>query len=367
MNAARAEAAASLFRRQQARGRFPGGQIVVRRRGEVLLERAVGIARGFRPEEGVAAEPVTMSTRFQVMSASKAVVAIAVALLEDRGLVEVTAPVARVWPDFAAHGKADITLLDVLTHRSGLLLEPLILAPSRWRDWDALVATIAAARPEHARGTLAYEAHAFGWVLAEVVRRVTGRTLPEFLADELGPHLPGLDLLSGPATPPAARTYWLGRRRYALGGINLPDTFEEVGNEIACRQALVPGAGMLTTAGAMAAFYEFLLAGGVTASGRRLLREETLRPYLTRQTAGRDRITGAYLVLGRGFALGWPLPHVYGTWGSSRCFGHAGGFSCVAFADPDTATSVAIFTNGNRSLIEMARRFAPLSQRLRRL
>jgi CubicO group peptidase (beta-lactamase class C family) len=239
--------------------------------------------------------------------------------------------------------------------------------PALWRDWDGLVAAIAAARPEFARGTLAYEANAFGWVLAELVRRVSGRPLPEFVADHLGAELPGLDFLDSPGMPPAAHTYWLGRSRYRLGDVNLPDAFEETNNEVACRQALVPGAGMLATAGALAAFYEMLLAGGVTASGRRLLREETLRRYVTRQTAGRDRITGAYVVLGRGFALGWPFPHLYGTYGSGRCFGHAGGFSCVAFADPESTTAIVMLTNGNHSLFEMLRRFAPLSQHLRRL
>jgi CubicO group peptidase (beta-lactamase class C family) len=124
---------------------------------------------------------------------------------------------------------------------------------------------------------------------------------------------------------------------------------------------------MLTTARAVAAFYELLLAGGVARSGRRIVREETLRRYISRQTAGFEPITHSYVVFGRGFALGWPFPHLYGWWGSSRCYGHAGGFSCLAFADPDAAVAVAILTNGNRSLVDMVRRFAPLAARARRL
>jgi CubicO group peptidase (beta-lactamase class C family) len=364
---ARAARVADLFRRQHERGLFPGGQLVVRRRGEVLLEAAAGIARGVRQEEGVPAEPVTSATTFQVMSASKGVVAFAIALLEDRGLLEVCAPVARVFPEFAANGKEEITIADVLTHRSGLLLEDLVRQPSLWGDWDAVVSSMARARPEYRRGTLAYESHAFGWVLAEVVRRVTRRTLPELLGEELGDEFAGLALRSTPVTPPPARTYWLGRSKYRLGGIDLAHRFEEVNNEVTCHRALVPGAGMITTAGTLAAFYDLLLAGGVTRSGRRLVREETLRQYTTRQTSGRDRITGAYVVLGRGFALGWALPHLYGYWGSSRCYGHAGGFGCIGFADPDTGVAAAILTNANRSLADMLRRFPPLSHRLRRL
>lgn len=368
--ARRAESLVALFTRQQKAGLFPGGQLVVSRRHEILAESSVGLARGLRAGEGAGSEarpPVTAETRFQVMSASKAVVGFAVALLEDRGLVDVAAPVARYFPAFAANGKDAITLLDVLTHRSGLLADAQVQNPDLWPDWDALMAALAAAKPERPRGTLSYESHVFGWICAEVIRRVSGRTLPEFLGEALGNDLGGLDFVAAPGAPPAADTYWLGRPSYRLGGVDLPLTFEYSSNEIASRRALVPGGGMLTTARALAAFYEMLLAGGVVRSGRRLLREETLRRYIALQTSGIEKLSGAYLRLGRGFALGWPLPHLYGWWGSSRCFGHAGGFSCMAFADPDASVAVAILTNGNRSLPEMVRRFAPLSSRARRL
>jgi CubicO group peptidase (beta-lactamase class C family) len=132
----------ALFAEQQRRGRTPGGVMVARQRGEIVLAEAVGLARGSRAPadagSGTAAPapvPMTVDTTFQVMSASKAVVAFAVAVLEDRGLLEVAAPVATVWPAFAAGGKGDITLLDVLTHRSGLVLEDLVRDRERWRDW----------------------------------------------------------------------------------------------------------------------------------------------------------------------------------------------------------------------------------------
>jgi CubicO group peptidase (beta-lactamase class C family) len=367
------ESLVALFERQQQAGLFPGGQLVVSRGHEILAESSVGIARGLRGaaeppvEPGAVTQPaVTPETRFQVMSASKAVVAFAVALLEDRGLIDVAAPVARYIPAFAANGKQEITVLDVLTHRSGLLAERQVQSPALWSNWDALIAAIAAAKPERPRGSLGYESHAFGWICAELVRCVTGRALPGFLAESFRDELPGLDFMVAPDAP-AARTYWLGEPSYRLGGVDLVPGFEEANNDIACRRALLPGAGMLTTARALAAFYEMLLAGGVVRSGRRLIREETLRRYITCETAGIEPLSRAYLRLGRGFALGWPLPHVYGWWRSSRCFGHAGGFSCLGFADPDAKVAVAILTNGNRSLPDMVRRFAPLAARARRL
>jgi CubicO group peptidase (beta-lactamase class C family) len=164
-----------LFVAQQREGRFPGGQLVVSRRGEILAEVSTGVARGWRPDEGVAREPVTPETRFQTMSVSKAVVAFAMAVLEDRGLLDVAAPVSRYFPAFAAAGKEAITVLDVLTHRAGLLLDDVVRAPDLWPDWEALVAAIAAAAPERPRGTLAYESHAFGWISGEIIRRISGR------------------------------------------------------------------------------------------------------------------------------------------------------------------------------------------------
>ncbi len=369
----RAESLVALFTRQQQAGLFPGGQLVVSRRHEILAETCVGIARGLRGadeppvEPGAAAPPpVTPETPFQVMSASKAVVAFAIAVLDDRGLVDVASPVARYIPGFEANGKHEITVRDVLIHRSGLLAEHQVRDVALWSDWDALIAAIAAAQPERPRGSLSYESHAFGWFCAAVVSRITGSPLPDFLAEVFRDDLPGLDFMVASDTA-AARTYWLGKPSYRLGGVDLVPGFEQANNQIACRRALVPGAGMLTTARALAAFYEMLLAGGVVRSGRRVIHEHTLRRYITCETAGIERLSRAYLRLGRGFALGWPLPHLYGWWGSSRCFGHAGGFSCLGFADPDAEVAVAILTNGNRSLPDMVRRFAPLTTRARQL
>ena len=351
--------AAALFAEQQRRGRTPGGVMVARQRGEIVLAEAVGLAQGSRA--------MTVDTTFQVMSVSKAVVAFAVAVLEDRGLLEVAAPVATVWPAFSTAGKGEITILDVLTHRAGLVLEDLVREPERWRDWDALTAAVAAAPSDYPRGTLAYEAYAFGWILGEVIRRVSGQPIDTFVADLLAPEIQGLRFRGARAEATSvARNDWLGDPDYRLGGLRLADGFEATNNGFSCFEALVPGAGMLADAPALTAFYDMLLRGGVLASGRRLLRAEVLGPYLARATSGRDRITGAWVTLGRGFGVGWALPHPYGWWGTGHCFGHPGGFGMLAFADPEADVSVAILTTANRGVSDLVRRFAPLAQTIRR-
>jgi len=336
--------------------------MVARHRGEVVLAEAVGLASA--PDGPPVA--VTVQTPFQVMSASKAVVAFAVAALEDRGALDVGWPVARVWPAFAARGKGDITILDVLIHRSGLVIDALYSDYTRWRDWDWVVDTIAAAPPDHPRGTLAYEAYTFGWILGEVVRRTSGRSIDELVADLLAPDITGLRLRAPAAEAPAvAYNRWLGSPNFHLGRVRLADDFEAANNGFVGFQALAPGAGMIADALSLTAFYDMLLRGGRFPSGRQVVRAETLAPYLRPATAGRDRITGAWVRLGRGFALGWPLPHPYGWWGSSRCFGHPGGFSMLGFADPEAELSVAIFTTANRGIADLVRRFAPLSGAIR--
>ena len=358
--------AADLFQQQFDRGAFPGGQVVVRVRGEELLNLAVGIARGFRSDEGDRV-PVTDATPFQVMSASKPLVAFAIAVLEDRGLIDVGRPVAHYVPEFGRAGKAEITVLDVLTHRSGVLVPHLWESPAMWPDWDRVQAAIWDARPRYPRGTLAYHPYEFGWILGEVVHRVTGQPLDLFLTELLPDSLRGLRLRRDPGDETVvAHCYWLGPRRLRLGGQDVAETFEAKNNSRLTHTSLVPGASLTTSASTLAQFYEMLLAGGTTADGTRLIRSDTLERYLTRNVKGFDRTLRSILVVGRGFLLGWLGPHPYGGWDSRSCVGHGGGFCAVVFGDRSTDAAIAMVTNGNRGLWDVQRRFAPLSNAIRR-
>jgi CubicO group peptidase (beta-lactamase class C family) len=353
------QAVAEFFVGQQARGAFPGGQLVVMREGQVVCDVACGVARGHRGEEpGVF---VTSDTRFQVMSASKPFVGLAIALLDDAGLLDVEAPVARYFPEFGQNGKQQITVADVLVHRSGVLLEELQREPELWSDWDSVVAAMANARASRRRGTLAYSPAGFGWILAEVVRRVAQQPLQEFLLSRLPASLRNIRFVDASLAASAAYSYWLGPQRFMLAGRDIAADFEEVNNSITCVTACVPGAGLLATARELAMFYDLLVAGG-----RGVIGTETLGRYTTQQTSGFEWQLKVPLQLGRGFGLGSFGPHAFGWWNTRPCFGHAGGFGVVAFADPRTKTAVAAVTNGHRGVGDMLRRFAPLGSRIRR-
>jgi hypothetical protein len=162
-----------------------------------------------------------------------------------------------------------------------------------------------------------------------------------------------------------AFTYWLGKSEMVIAGTNVAATFEEQ-NAPAILNAQNPATSLVCDAASLAAFYEFLLAGGRTPAGRQLLTAETIRGYTTRQLLGWDRTMRTPVALGRGFFVGTMLPSLFGWWNTGSCFGHAGGFSCLAFGDYDSGLAAAIVTNGNRSQSELLTRLARLAHKLRR-
>ncbi len=355
------------FRRQQAEGVFPGGQLVVRRRGVLVVDEAVGVARGLREEEGEPRKEFTPEQRACVFSAGKPLVGIATAVLEESGAIEVERPVAFYWPAFARAGKGDITVLDILVHRSGLYLREVERDWRRFGDWDFIMSRIADSAPAFPRGTLAYQAMGFGWILGEVIRRVTGKRIEQFLQEDiLGPA--GLEDLrlgvSVEEVPSLARSYWVDDKPPMLAG-EVMDGFEEAQNSVEQLTAVLPGAGTVGTARALARFYAWLLDGTPSKSGARLLGESVLARYITPQTRGTDRTVRFPMVLGRGFALGWFWPHPYGFWRTSACFGHAGNFSTLAWADPTTGCAIAAVTNGNRAPAKLVSRFAGIGSSVR--
>jgi len=348
----------ALFSQQQRAGKFPGGQLVVMRDDELLCDVSVGLARGYRKEEQPVA--VTASTRFQVMSASKPFVAFAIALLDDAGRIDLGAPVARYFPEFAKHGKAHITVDDILAHRSGVLLEELNDHPEWWSDWHMVVRQMADAKPKYPRGTLAYSPAGFGWILAEVVQRITQQSLQDFLIEHLPPSLSGVRFIDPSQHETVAHSYWLGPQRFMLAGHDLASDFERINNDLSTFTACVPGAGLLASARELASFYALLVAGGRTVISR-----ETLSKYVQKQSFGFERELKIPLSLGRGFGVGSLGPHPFGWWNTQRCFGHAGGFGVVAYGDPKARTGVAIVTNGHRGVGDLVRRFAPLGSAIR--
>jgi len=356
-----------LFKRQQSSGAFPGGQLVVRRLGKLIVNESLGIARGFRSHEKDPSIQVQPDTPFPVLSAGKPLAAVCIALLEDRGMLNVEAPIVQTFPEFGKHDKDQITTLDVLTHRSGILMPDFVRKHHLWGNREAVQTALIETVPSYRRGTLAYHPYEYGWILNEIMLRVDGRSLPDFFAEELAIPLQLPDLrfgLAGRAIDSLAFTYWLGSEEVNIARINVAEDFEMQNSETFL-ETRNPATSLVCDASSLSAFYEFLVNGGRTSAGQQLVSEATLKKYTTLQFAEWDRSLRTPLSIGRGFVVGSLFLSTFGWWNTGQCYGHAGGFSSLAFGDDCTGISAAIITNGNRSMSDFMKRFIPLSHGLR--
>ena len=358
---------AERFRNQQTSGAFPGGQLVVRRNNRVVLNLSMGLARGFRKSEQNHIE-VQQDTPFPVYSTGKPLAALAISLLEERGVIDINQPVAEIIPEFASHGKKDITILDVLTHRAGIIEPRLYHEYQKATEHTYTLNLVAQATPVYKRGTLAYMPWEFEVILNELVLRTTQKNLAQFINDEVSVPLglPALQYgLANRALDKIAYSFWFGKPKEIVAGTNVAENFEEINNSQALFDSKNPAFSMVTDASSLAAFYEFLLNGGVTQASKQIIKEKSIRKYTSLSISGWNKSLRTYMAIGRGFILGTRLPSPYGWWNTKQCFGHAGAFSSLAFADYKTGLSVAILINGNRGLMDFAKRFMPLTHQIR--
>jgi len=367
MDEGRLTSVVGLFKKQHSSGAFPGGQLVLRRAGKLVVNEALGIARGLRTQEEHPPVQVQPQTAFPVLSAGKPLAAICIALLEDRGMLDVEAPIVKIFPGFGKHGKDQITTLDVLTHRSGILMPDFVRKPHLWGDREAVKTALVETVPTYPRGILAYHPYEYGWMLNEIMLRVDGRALPDFFVDELAVPLQLSALrfgLAGRDIDSLAFTYWLGSEKVNVAGINVAEDFEMQNSETFL-EARNPASSLVCDATSLAVFYEFLVNGGRTPAGQQLVSETTLKKYTTLQVSAWDRSLRTPLSIGRGFVVGSLFPSSFGWWNTGQCFGHGGGFSSLAFGDYRTGISAAIVTNGNRGMNGFLKRFVPLAHGLR--
>ncbi|MBO1336508.1 serine hydrolase domain-containing protein [Streptomyces sp. VRA16 Mangrove soil] len=297
-------------------------------------------------------------------SATKGVAAAALLLLHQRGELDLDAPVGAYWPEFKARGKEDARVRDVLAHRVGVPALDRPLTPAEAADPDLGAAAVAAQAPFWAPGTdHGYHAQTYSWLTGELVRRITGRDIGSFVADEIaGParadvwiglpddqaHRVGR---VGPVEVPAvagglkarpkrslteAYTNPESLTRRAFGSIS-PSPDE---NDPGYRAAQLPGSNGIGTADGLARFHASLI--GDVAGGARLFTEETLRLARTETSSGPDRI----LVVPSRFGLGYMLHGVASPLLGPGSFGHPGRGGALGFADPETGIAFGYVTNG---------------------
>jgi CubicO group peptidase (beta-lactamase class C family) len=313
------------------RARGAVAQLCVLREGRVVVDRSFGCG------------PRAL---FWIFSASKPFVALLVHLLAQRGQLSLDCPVASVWPEFGQRGKEAITVRQVLQHRSGVPVAR--SAPGdalAMTDWDASLRHIERARPRWEPGAVpAYQFLSYGFILGEVVRRVSGQPVPEFLRSEfLGP----LRLRDTHLGLPAG----LWRRHVPVRGTDLPAVVTQaIVNRRRTRQAVIPAAGVSATARDVARFYQALLRGG-ELDGVRILEPSTIDEARRPSSDGElDRFVRLPIRWSQGFQLGGArpgpgMPPPMGRLSSTDTFGHNGSNCCLAWVDPGRQLVFAYLTS----------------------
>jgi len=341
-------------------GAHPAIQLSIRHRGAELLNRAIGHARGNAPGEraaGIALAPIDVATPVNLFSAAKAVTAMVVHALHDEGVLDVDAPVASTIREFGRRGKEGITLRHVLTHRAGIPTPPRgSLDLDLLADPEELLELLCEAEPEHDPDRYsAYHAITGGFVIAEVVRRTSGRTLRELAHARIKAPL-GLSWLEYGVEPEhvelVARNATTGPRlappvRGLLAHmIGAPlEAVVDWSNDARFLTGLVPSANLVTTAHDIGVFYQCLLDDGVAGDARVFSKASIERARRIESRGQLDRRLFLPMTYSAGFMCGSPTLSLYG-WNHPRAFGHLGLSNIFTWADPDRALVASLVTTG---------------------
>ena len=332
-----------------ASGADLGAAVAAYHRGERVVDLAGGWADRARTV------PYGRSTLQLVFSTTKGVVATALAMCVQRGLVGYGDRVSSVWPEFAAAGKERLEVRDVLSHRAGLEVPEGPMSLAEALDWDAATSRIAASAPRRGPdGAHGYHAITFGWLAGEILRRVDGRSVGDFVADEIaGPlgeefwiglperYEPRVSPLVAPRPGATDGAAPLGDVLTVNGALAVKGGF----NRRDLRAAQIPGANGVGTARAVAAMYAATI-GEVDAGGRavRLLEEPArLAAVQPATVAGaRDAVLGARTAFSQG---GYMLACEAVAYRRAQAFGHPGAGGSVGFADPGSGLAFAYAMN----------------------
>lgn len=328
-----------------------GGACSVFRDGRLVAELVSGTGTG--------CEPRTPHTTQVVFSCTKGVVATALLILIERGQLDLAAPMARYWPEFAEHGKHEVRVRDVVSHLSG---QPAFRAPVTVDALvddvfvESVVASDQAWWPPHTR--IAYQSISYGALCGGLVRRISGESVGSFVRREIAEPL-GLDLWIGlpeerekdvaplhlipveeqvEATGQPAHVAQVGNPRV------LHAPHDGSWNTRVYHATEIPGAGGIMTATGLARLYACLANGG-ELDGHRLLRPETVELGRTTISDGPEAFNGDPMRFGVGFMLNMASEHDY----DRGEFGHSGYGGQAAGAWPEHRVGFSYLTTALRS------------------
>ncbi len=298
-------------------------------------------------------KPTRIDTIYDAASLTKVMAtSIAIEQLVERGQIDLDRPAAAYWPAFAANGKGDITVRQLLTHYAAL---PAGIPTRAWTGTEGALDTVAAVKPLAPAGTRFVYSDVDFIVLGELVRRVSGEPLETYAAKNIFQPLGMHD--TGFRPSPALRD------RIAPADVEGGELrWGEVQDPIAYRMGGVAGqAGVFTTADDLTKLAQMMLAGGATPGGRRILTAASVAAMTRPQSPpGGSALRG----------LGWDIDSPYAVWFapsfSPRSYGHTGYTGTAIWIDPETRTFLIILTNrlhpdGKGNILPMLRRIAEVA------
>ena len=353
------EAVREAFERNFTEHGDEGAAFCLYRNGVKVVDLWGGVA------DVPASRPWTEDTLQLVFSTTKGATAICALRLVERGELDLDTPVTDLWPEFKAEGKEEIPVRWLLTHRSGLPALDGFASKEDVLGWDGICAQLAAQAPFWEPGSAhGYHALTYGWLVGEIVKRVSGKSLGTFFRDEVAGPL-GLDFFVGLPSEQQERVSRLEQlTTTGMGDMDidsLPPEVQEIAraftdpesltsralnitkpsldwNDPDVRAAEIPAANGVTTARSLAKLYA-ACAGEV--DGVRVLKPETIETATQTQSEGPDKV----LFAPTRFGLGFMLNSLFSPMLAEGSFGHAGAGGSLGFGDPGAGVGFGYVMN----------------------
>ncbi len=328
-----------IFDRQIQDGLQYGAQLVVHRFGEVLID----FSGGFTDKSKC--EPITPETCFMTFSLTKPYTSACIFKLIEENAISLDDRVGDYWPDFSCRGKENMTIKQVLLHQSGLPKNRLVFQILNSTNWTKIVNDLARQKPDFIPGSMtAYQLLNYGFILGEIVQRVTGSPIDEYLCDQFLKPL-GLSRTS------MRRVDFQDEQFAPLSSGTLDhQVVAWIFNRKRIRASLLPAASLHSTAREMAVFYQMLLNNG-EYEGERFFEPETVNLMTSLGFEGYDHSLGRKTRWGYGFFLGGDhiLHPEYidgmGRGSSIDTFGHYGQRNSMVWADKINGLVVVFLCN----------------------
>ena len=319
-----------------------GLQVAAYLDGKLVVDAWAGMA------DEATKKPVDGDTMFMLSSTTKGVTATCMHLCVEKHKLDYDMPIVKVWPEFGANGKEAATLRHALSHRTGVPQTPVGYTPDWLPDWDKMCRGIAALKPMYPIGErTAYHSLNYGYINGEILRRVDGRSIGQFLQDEICKPLGINGLYLGVPDSELRRVAVLTDAPPAPAEYDARMVGEPAGSYVAkvfnrrdVQQASIPASGGIMSARGLARHYAMLANWG-ELGGVRILPESRVRAGIELQSFEWDEV---YRVRVRR-ALGYRRGSDTGPLASPEAFGHVGGGGSFGYADPSRRLGIGFAKN----------------------